>query len=73
MSDVPVEGLARDGRRDRRMRHDHDCVDLLGDGGEGRIAGLPVDFNGAWIDREDIVPSVRETAKYRVRRSVARP
>lgn len=73
MSDVPVECLARDSRRDRRMRHDHDCVDLLGDSGEGRIARLSVNFSGAWIDREHIVPGLRKAAKDRVRGSVARP
>jgi hypothetical protein len=71
VSDVPVERLPRDGRRDRRVRRDHDCVDLLGDGGKGRIAGLPADLGGAWIDREDIMPSVCESAKYGVRGSVA--
>ena len=73
MSDVPVERLARDRGRDRRMRDDHDCLDLLREGGQGRIARSPADFRGVRVDREDIVPGLREAAKYRVRGSVAGP
>ena len=71
VSDIHVERHARDGHRDRRMRCDHDCLDLLGNCGQRRIAALPVDFGGVRIDCEDIVPSLCEPAKYRVRGSVA--
>ena len=71
VSDAHVERRARDGRRDRRMRCDHDCLDLLWSGGQRRIAGLPADFSGARIDGEDIVSGLCEPAKYRVRGSAA--
>jgi len=69
--DVQVERGAGNGRRDRRMRNDHDGLDLLGNGAQRRIAGLSADFSGAGIDCEDVVTGRCEPAKYRVRGSIA--
>jgi len=71
--DIHVERDAGDGRRDRRMRYDHDGLDLLGNGAQRRIAGLSADFSGAGIDCEDVVPGLCEPAKYGVRGRITRP
>jgi hypothetical protein len=53
-------------KRHRRMRRDHDAIEVSRDTGEGWIAGDTFDLGGVRVHRQRFIPTVTELPKHRV-------